>query len=148
MVQSMVAVTFGTLLTFLPQKLIHAAVALFFLVLAAWMWRREGPPNEVNVQADVRKRFAPTMASAFMVIFVAEWGDLTQLATAALAAKYAAPWTVFVSATLALWTVTALGVTVGHAAGRVVQPRLLQQIASITLAFVGLALLLSALTNL
>jgi putative Ca2+/H+ antiporter (TMEM165/GDT1 family) len=143
-VQSLVAVTFGTLLTFLPEKLIHVAAALLFLVLAVWMWRRGSLEGEVTVRGDVQRRFVPTMASAFTVIFVAEWGDLTQLATAALAAKYAAPLTIFVSATVALWTVTALSVVIGHTARRIVQPKLLQQIAAITFALVGIVLLASA----
>ncbi|HYR43425.1 MAG TPA: TMEM165/GDT1 family protein, partial [Terriglobia bacterium] len=86
----------------------------------------------------------PAMASAFTVIFIAEWGDLTQLATAALAAKYAAPVTIFISATLALWAVTGLGVVVGHTAKRALQPKLLQQIASVIFALVGIALLMTA----
>jgi putative Ca2+/H+ antiporter (TMEM165/GDT1 family) len=143
-VQSAVAVTFGALLTFLPEKLIHLAAALLFLVLAVWMWRRDSPEDEVNVRGQVRRRFVPTMTSAFTVIFIAEWGDLTQLATAALAAKYAAPITIFISATLALWSVTGLGVLIGHTAGRAVRPKLLQQIASIALALVGIALLMSS----
>jgi putative Ca2+/H+ antiporter (TMEM165/GDT1 family) len=143
-VQSVVAVTFGTLLTFLPEKLIHVAAALLFLALAVFMWRRGPPAGELNVQSDVQKQFVPTMVSAFVVIFIAEWGDLTQLATAALAAKYAAPLTIFTSATLALWAVTALSVLIGHTAKRIVQPKLLQQIAAITFALVGIGLLLSA----
>jgi putative Ca2+/H+ antiporter (TMEM165/GDT1 family) len=83
-------------------------------------------------------------ASAFTVIFIAEWGDLTQLATATLAAKYAAPVTIFVAATLALWAVTGVGVGVGHFAKRAVQPRFLQRLAAITFGAVGIVLLVRA----
>ena len=143
-VQSVVAVSFGSLFTFLPEKLVHIAAALLFLLLAVWMWRRVSSAEAVNVGGNGRRRFVPTMASAFTVIFIAEWGDLTQLATAALAAKYAAPVTIFVSATLALWAVTGLSVIIGHTARRAMQPKLLQQIASIIFALVGIALLITA----
>jgi putative Ca2+/H+ antiporter (TMEM165/GDT1 family) len=79
-----------------------------------------------------------------VVIFIAEWGDLTQLATAALSARYAAPATIFVSATLALWAVTSVAVVIGHSARRTVQPKPLQRIAAITFAAVGTTLLISA----
>ncbi len=143
-VQSAVAVGFGSLFTFLPEKLVHLAAASLFLLLAVWMWRRVPSEESVDVGGNGRKRFVPTMASAFTVIFIAEWGDLTQLATAALAAEYGAPVTIFVSATLALWAVTGLGVLIGHTARRAMQPKLLQQIASIVFALVGTALLVSA----
>ena len=48
------------------------------------------------------------MTRAFAVIFVAEWGDLTQLATATLAARHGRPLTVFLGATAALWSVASL----------------------------------------
>ena len=143
-VQSVVAVSFGSLFTFLPEKLVHIAAALLFLLLAVWMWRRVSSADVVNVGSNGQRRFVPAMASAFTVIFIAEWGDLTQLATAALAAKYAAPVTIFISATLALWAVTGLGVVVGHTAKRALQPKLLQQIASVIFALVGIALLMTA----
>src|SRR6267143_1752598 len=143
-VQSVVAVSFGSLFTFLPEKPVHIAAALLFLVLAVSMWRRESSAEAADVRGNGRRRFVPAMASAFTVIFIAEWGDLTQLATAALAAKYAAPVTIFISATLALWAVTGLGVVVGHTAKRALQPKLLQQIASVIFALVGIALLMTA----
>ena len=49
-----------------------------------------------------------------MVVFLAEWGDLTQILTASLAARFHAPIAVGLSAALALWTVTALAVLAGR----------------------------------
>jgi Ca2+/H+ antiporter, TMEM165/GDT1 family len=51
-------------------------------------------------------------AMSFGVLFVAEWGDITQLTTANLAAKYD-PVLVFTGATLGLWTIAAAAVGVG-----------------------------------
>ena len=143
-VQSMVAVAFGSVFTLLPTNIVHLGAALLFFILAVSMWRR-GLPEEPSQKGNVSKQFLKIMMSAFMVIFIAEWGDLTQLATAALAAKYAAPFTIFTSATLALWSVTAIGVLLGRTARRALEPKLLQKVAAITFALVGILLLTSAI---
>jgi putative Ca2+/H+ antiporter (TMEM165/GDT1 family) len=48
--------------------------------------------------------------TTFAVVFLAEWGDLTQILTASLAARFHAPVAVGLGAGLALWSVTALAV--------------------------------------
>ena len=143
-VQSFVAVSIGSLLNLLPANLIHVGAGLVFCILAILMWRRKEPDEEVHLGGEAQNRFVKTMISSFVVIFIAEWGDLTQLATAALSARYAAPATIFASATLALWAVTGVAVVVGHSARQTVQPKLLQRIAAITFAAVGTTLLISA----
>jgi len=50
----------------------------------------------------------------FMVVLVAEFGDLTQIATATLAARYHDPASVATGAVLALWAVAALGIVGGR----------------------------------
>jgi putative Ca2+/H+ antiporter (TMEM165/GDT1 family) len=139
-VQSLVAVTFGRLLSALPERFVHIGAGIVFLVLAVVMWRRKEASNHGGA-GTARDGFMKGIASAFTVIFIAEWGDLTQLATATLAAKYGAPVTIFVSATLALWAVTGLGVVIGHFAKRAIQPHFLQRLASVTFAVVGIVLL-------
>src|SRR5215472_1244073 len=51
-------------------------------------------------------------AVRLVVIFLAEWGDITQIATANLAARYS-PVLVFAGATLGLWAAAALAVNIG-----------------------------------
>jgi Ca2+/H+ antiporter, TMEM165/GDT1 family len=65
----------------------------------------------VEQEAQTHQRVVTT---AFVVIFLAEWGDLTQILTANLAAHYHSPLSVGVGATLALWAVAALAVTSGQ----------------------------------
>lgn len=65
----------------------------------------------------------------FGVVFLAEWGDLTQLATASLASNGRAV-SVFVGAAAAMVTVAALGVVAGRALLRVVPEQLLRRIAA------------------
>ena len=76
-----------------------------------------------------------------MVIFIAEWGDLTQLASATLVAKTHQAFTVFIASTLALWSTTALAILIGHHAKKLINPRLLQIIAAVAFALVGILLL-------
>jgi putative Ca2+/H+ antiporter (TMEM165/GDT1 family) len=57
---------------------------------------------------------------SFAVLFVAEFGDLTQLATANLAARYHSPLSVGIGAVLGLWAVGALAITGGRQLLRVV----------------------------
>ena len=114
-----------------------------FLVFAIVMWvRQEVAEERVDLKSREKKEnFLNTAYSSFVVIFLAEWGDLTQLSTAALAAKYNSPVTLFAAATLALWAVTSLVILIGHRAKTLIHPRFLKQIASIAFAIVGIVLL-------
>jgi putative Ca2+/H+ antiporter (TMEM165/GDT1 family) len=57
--------------------------------------------------------------TSFVVLFLAEWGDLTQLLTASLSAKYNNPSAVLTGSMLGLIAVAALAVTGGKAMLRV-----------------------------
>ena len=144
-VQSFVAVVFGSWLTLLPERTVHLGAAVLFLFFAFAMWRQTRSPDAGRRPPTVARGFWRTAWSAFLVIFIAEWGDLTQLATAALAAKHQDAPTIFVSATLALWSVSALAVIVGYRARALIRPLILQRIAAATFAGVGGYFLLKAL---
>jgi len=73
-------------------------------------------------------------------VFVAEWGDLTQIGTAGFAAKYSAWLTVFLASSLALCSVAALAVVVGNRAGKLLDPVLTQRAAAVVFAIVGVLL--------
>ena len=77
-------------------------------------------------------------------MFAAEWGDLTQLATAALVAQTGEPLPVAVAAVAALWSVTVLAVVVGSQAGRLLSQRLLNRVSAAVFTLVGLFVIGSA----
>ena len=77
------------------------------------------------------------VVTAFIVIFVAEWGDLTQILTANLAAKYGSPLSVAVGSVAALWAVAGLAVTSGRTVLRFVSVRRVRQFTAVVL--LGLA---------
>lgn len=145
-VQTLIAISVGSLLILVPRVVVRTASGLLFLLFAWLMWRRrevEGEEEKVARQA----LGGPwrTMAASFAVIFVAEWGDLTQLATATLEARDHSPTTLFLAATLALWSVAALAVFVGHRVLRLIDPQWVQRIAVAAFAIVGLLMLAGVL---
>ena len=115
--QVAIAVTAGSLLSLLPQALVTGVVAVLFLVGAVLLWRSasEGP-EDGGEAADAREQtsFLRAAAVSFGVLFAAEWGDLSQLATAGLAARYAEPVSVFVGAWAALLVISGLAAFLGR----------------------------------
>jgi putative Ca2+/H+ antiporter (TMEM165/GDT1 family) len=146
-IQSLIAVAAGRLFALLPVTVVHVGAGVLFLVSAFVMWRRKDEEQVDTKDGDQPRQvgFLKALWLVFGVVFIAEWGDLTQIATAGFAARYRAPVTVFCAATLALWAVTALAVFVGNRAGKLLDPRLTQKIAAVLFAGVGVALLLGRL---
>lgn len=142
-VQSVVAVAAGGLLSRLPARPVHIGAGILFLVFAVMMWRRkEEAPEGAQAGAPPQEpTFLRTFGQVFGVVFLAEWGDLTQLGTATLAARFGKPLTVFLGSMLALWAVAAIAVFIGHRAAKVLNPNLTKKIAAVIFAGLGVALL-------
>ncbi|NIH77504.1 TMEM165/GDT1 family protein [Amycolatopsis viridis] len=142
-VQSTIAVLFGKALTLLPESLVATVVAALFAI-GAVLLLREGfsTPDESGEDAarqGVRPvSFLRAAATSFGVLFAAEWGDASQLATAGLTARYGHPLMVFTGSLLALLTVAAIAVFVGHKVRGRLKPKLLQRVAGFV--FVAFAL--------
>lgn len=109
-----IAVTVGgVLLTLLPHRIVEAVAAVLFLAGTVLVLRDSGDEQTEGEQEVRRYAGARTLATAFVVIFIAEWGDLTQILIANLAAKYESALWVGVASTLALWSATALAMLGG-----------------------------------
>ncbi len=115
------AVVLGKVLfDFLPLFWIEMASAAMFLLFGITTLRGKGfDPEE---EATQEKRFGRkgAVVTSFLMIFLAEMGDKTQLVTASLAARHDAPLAVFAGSTLALWTVSLLGIFAGRKLSRFV----------------------------
>jgi Ca2+/H+ antiporter, TMEM165/GDT1 family len=111
--QVVLSVTAGGLLSLLPHRGIQAASAAAFLVGAVLLWRHRPDPDEEVTRSSARDTFLPVAMTSFVVVFLAEFGDLTQIMTVTLAAKYHDPLAVGAGAVLALWTAASLAVIVG-----------------------------------
>ncbi len=121
-VHVVIAVTIGVaLFHLLPQRALDAFVAAMFFVGAILALREatKAREEEALVEREVVSH-RRTAVTAFLVIFVAEWGDLTQILTANLAAHYHDALSVGVGALLALWTVALLAVVSGQSLLRLV----------------------------
>lgn len=84
------------------------------------------------------------LTTAFGLIFVAEIGDKTQLATITLAARTGSPGSVFVGASLALVAVTLLGAVGGAALTRLVPEHVLQRVAALAFIAIGVFMLVKS----
>jgi putative Ca2+/H+ antiporter (TMEM165/GDT1 family) len=119
-VQALIAVAAGSAVAQLPKTPVHAVSAAIFALGAVLMLRSiEDPEAE---EREVAKELAdvpaePTarrvVTTTFVVLFLAEWGDLTQLLTASLSAKYDQPVSVFIGSAAGLIAVAGLAVTGG-----------------------------------
>ena len=139
LVQTGVAVGIGKAASFLPEQLIHTVAALMFVIGAIILFRAartadadEGAQeDEYAAKADTGAHGFKVVATSFLVLFAAEWGDLSQLLTISLVAKYDDPVSVFLGAWGALLAVSGLAVIVGRL--------LLQRVRLSVLHYVGAA---------
>jgi putative Ca2+/H+ antiporter (TMEM165/GDT1 family) len=143
LVQTAVALVAGGLLALLPLQPVHIAAGLSFLAFAVLALGRQSRDREL---ANAHTRMSPWMAS-FLVIFVAEWGDLTQLATAALVAMTGQPISVAIGAVAALWLVTVLAAAAGARLADVLAPSVVSRVSAVLIASVGVFALVSAVRS-
>lgn len=105
----------GVLFTLLPHRLVQGVVALMFLIGAVMSFRDTDTDDDDDIDdTGYRTGGARTVGTAFVVIFIAEWGDLTQILTANLAARYDNAIEVGIAATLALWAAAAVAMVAGR----------------------------------
>jgi len=116
--QVVIAVAAGGALSLLPHHVVEACAAGVFAIGAVLLWRMRGEkPDEQDDEESgrdgARSGFWPVFGTAFAVVFLAEFGDLTQFLTVSLAARFHDPISVGIGATLALWTAAGIAVAVG-----------------------------------
>ena len=147
-VQSAIAVSAGRLLAALPISVVRYAAGALFVISGILMVLRRGTAEGL-APAHPETRAEPTawrvFRTVFVVVFVAEWGDLTQLGTAALAARFQAPLVVFCGATLALWAVAALAVLAGNRLATVLRPEHARNAAAVAFVIIGILLLVGVI---
>lgn len=164
-VHAAIAVGAGSLLRLLPHEAVQIVVAVLFTGGAAYLLFvpesaeedkgeqvAEAAPGQAQPVtpgraepgepggASVRR----ALLTSFGVVFVAEWGDLTQILTANLAARYHDPLAVFTGATVGLWAVAAIAVVAGRALPRLIPLTLIRRLAGIALLGFAVASAVSA----
>lgn len=111
-----VAVAAGSAIGLLPDAVVGVVVAAMFATGAVVLFRSARAGRETSERAEPVAAATPTSAfvGSFALVALAEWGDLTQLATAGLAAKGDAPVSTWIGALVALASVAALAATFGR----------------------------------
>lgn len=149
LVHVIIAVTVGRLLTLLPHKLLEGIIAALFLLGATLVLSgKYGPEGKKDTRLTKQEIHKPLLvfATAFSVVFIGEWGDITQIVTTDYAARYHDPVNVALGAIIGLWTVTAVAVVVGKRALTLVPPKVLQRVTGVVLLGFGLASLFSVIS--
>src|SRR5580658_3139453 len=86
--QVVIAVAAGGALSLLPHHIVEACAAAAFLAGAVLLWRQKeekGDEDDDVGRDGMRSGFWPVFGTSFAVVFLAEFGDLTQFATITLA---------------------------------------------------------------
>jgi putative Ca2+/H+ antiporter (TMEM165/GDT1 family) len=122
LVQTLIACTVGGLVTLLPHEVVEIVAGLIFLI-GAVLLVREAPKADAG-EAEAEEEYAARASSpkaglaavgaSFLVLFAAEWGDLSQLLTISLVGRYHEPVSVFIGAWTALLAVSGLAVVAGR----------------------------------
>jgi putative Ca2+/H+ antiporter (TMEM165/GDT1 family) len=140
-VQTTVAVLLGHAVSFLPHDVVRVGAGLLFLAGAVILIRegrghQQAAAEEAPTPRDVHGLRA--VVASFLVLFAAEWGDLSQLLTISLVAKYEQPLSVFAGALGALLVVSGLAVLAGRQLQRFVSLHVLHYVgAAVCLALAG-----------
>jgi putative Ca2+/H+ antiporter (TMEM165/GDT1 family) len=121
-VQTAVAVTAGALATLLPDTLLKSVALVIFLLGAVVLFRtapgadaeEKEQEEEFAAKATETRTGLRAVGASFLVLFAAEWGDLSQLLTISMVARFDNHLSVFVGAWSALLVVSGLAVLAGR----------------------------------
>lgn len=100
----------------------------------------DSPETEPKSSAK-KQSSAAVFGSTFFTIFLAEFGDKTQLSTLLMSAESQAPWVVFLGSATALITTSLLGVLLGCWIANRLTPKTVQTAAGISLLLISAMLL-------
>jgi putative Ca2+/H+ antiporter (TMEM165/GDT1 family) len=153
-IQTALAVVVGGVASLLPKDLIHTVAGLMFLA-GAVILLREGRSHQ-NAEEQEEEEYAEKarpahglrqVLAAFVVLFAAEWGDLSQLLTISLVAKYKEPVAIFIGALAALLVVSGLAVIVGQQLLRFIKLHVLHFVGSAICLVLGVYTLVEVATS-
>ena len=120
-VHVVLAVTAGSLLGLLPHRPVQAVAGVLFLFGAVLVWRKNRQEEgDDDAERERPSRLLPVAAMAFAVVFAAEFGDLTQMLTVGLAARYGDPLAVGIGSVLALWLAAGVAIVGGRSLLKVI----------------------------
>jgi putative Ca2+/H+ antiporter (TMEM165/GDT1 family) len=146
-VQVALALVAGSLLALLPHRWVELVTGLLFLAGAVMLLlhKHEEEPHEARKPAS--NSFWKVAGASFLVVAVAEFGDLTQIMTANLAAKYADPPAVGLGAWLALCAVGGLAILGGQKLLKHVPMKVIIRVAAAAMLVLAAVSIVGAVTG-
>ncbi len=131
------AILIGSWLTHIvPEGMLKLLSGVAFLVFGVLAFRshREKEHGEQTQKS--------ALAAGFLVVFLSEWGDKTQIASAIFATRYDMLF-VFIGVILALFLLSVAAIYVGNVLAKKIERTLISRIISIVFILVGLFFLFS-----
>jgi putative Ca2+/H+ antiporter (TMEM165/GDT1 family) len=154
-VQCLVAVAAGGLIALLPPTPVRLVAAALFAVGAVILIRGARRADEVEKQQEdeytskvggqATVSAARAAGTSFLVLFAAEWGDLSQLLTAGLVARGGHPVGVFIGSWLGLAAVSGVAVLLGRVLLRHVRLSVVRYVGGAVCAILAVVTLFTAL---
>jgi putative Ca2+/H+ antiporter (TMEM165/GDT1 family) len=151
-VQCVIAAAAGGVITLLPKRAVEGVVALLFAIGAFLLIKESLDAGEDDVELAQAREAAPfwrIVATSFGVLFAAEWGDASQIATAGLVARHsgvAHAVATAIGAWVALVTVAALAIVAGKVVVKRVPLHLVHRVAGVLFAVFAVVAATAALT--
>jgi putative Ca2+/H+ antiporter (TMEM165/GDT1 family) len=134
--QAVIAVALGSAIRLLPERVVAGSVAVLFGVGAVLLLRESlaDDADDSDAAASAARAgtsFLRAAGISFGTLFLAEWGDASQVTAIGVAARYAAPVAVGLGAFLALMSVTVIALLVGRKLRSQVPAHLIQRGAAV-----------------
>jgi putative Ca2+/H+ antiporter (TMEM165/GDT1 family) len=147
-VQTLVAILAGGLLNLLPAEPVRVVSGIGFLYFAYVAYTRKEDELEKEEEKEVKesKNRRPVWFLSFAVVFAAEWGDISQLATAGIVAQVGHPISVGIGAIVGLCLAIGIAATAGSQLSRFIDPRKITIVSAVMFAIVGVLMIGSAFT--
>lgn len=136
--QCIIAVVAGQALKMLPQNWVQIGAGILFLYFAFKFWSESR-----STESATSKRLERSIGSIFLLIFMAELGDVSQLAIASCAARSPSPWGILCISILAMSLIAVIAVYAGRLLTNVIGAATLQKAAAIIFFAFGSFLLIS-----
>lgn len=140
-----VAVVIGSAIAKLPPLLVASITTMNFFLVAFAVWRR---PDKKDAEAEYFSSRA--LMVSFAAIFFSEWGDVGQITTITMAARFGQPSLVWLGAVSAMVTKGILAASIGASLRDWIQrhfsPSAIRYAAVCLLLFLGLLSVLETLT--
>jgi len=108
-------------------------LGLSFLAMAAWIL----VPDKADDKAAAREPRHGVFLATLVAFFLVEMGDKTQIATVALAVKYASLWAVVAGTTLGMMLANVPAVLIGEAAAKSLPLGVVRGVAAVIFAVLG-----------